>query len=127
VDQFFPPIHLQNGHLAPGQEVVIGPFPTPGQVFDSTFYRGIIGNLTASNWKGHGWMSIRPNGTGFDPVLGAINLHFGGKFVAWSNFFICQFGFGQVGQMSDGKFILHNGPAPADYLIDLHGLLGPDQ
>jgi hypothetical protein len=48
--------------------------------------------------------------------------------VAWSNFFICQFGFAVVqGMMSDGKFIIRNGPAATDYLVDLHGFLGPDQ
>jgi hypothetical protein len=128
VDMFFNPQHLTSGHLAPGAEVVIGPFPFPGSAFNSDSYDGIVGNLTASHWKGNGWLSVRPNGRPFDPAHQAINLHFGGKFVAWSNFFICQFGFAVAqGMMSDGKFIIRNGPAATDYLVDLHGFLGPDQ
>ena len=121
------PQHLQSGHLAPNAEVVIGPFLFPGTSFDSTNYRGIVGNLTASRWKGHGSMSVRPNGTPFVAATQAINLHFGGRFKAWSNFFICQFGFGTIGHQSDGKFIVRNGPVAADYLVDLHGFLDIDQ
>lgn len=126
---YFNPQHLHSGHLAPNAEVTIGPFPTPDQPFMSSDYLGIIGNLTATRWTGHGWMSIRPTGFPFDPAHQAINLHFGGQFRGWSNFFICQFSFDNVpqGGQSSGAFILHNGPVAADYLIDLHGFLGPDQ
>jgi hypothetical protein len=51
---YFNPQHIQSGHLAPNAEVTIGPFPTPDQPFQSSDYLGIIGNLTASRWKGHG-------------------------------------------------------------------------
>lgn len=123
----FNPLHLQSGHLAAGAEVVIGPFLFPGTPFDSTNYRGIVGNLTASRWQGkNGWMSVRPFGEPFDPPNQMINLHFGGKFDAWSNFFISAFGL-TGGPQSDGKFILRNGPIPADYLIDLVGFLDIDQ
>lgn len=123
----FNPLHLQSGHLAAGVEVVIGPFLFPGTSFDSTNYRGIVGNLTASRWQGkNGWMSVRPNGEPFDPPNQSLTLHFGGKFTAWSNFFICPFGL-TGGPQSDGKFIVRNGPIPADYLVDLYGFLDIDQ
>ena len=122
------PQHLTSGHLGANKEVVIGPFPFPGSTFDSTSYYGIVGNLTALRWQGkNGWMSVRPNGMPFVAGSQAINLHFGGKVEAWSNFFICQFGFGQTGQTSDGMFIIRNGPIPADYLVDLHGFMNIDQ
>ncbi len=128
VDMFFNPQHLAHGHLAPHAEVVIGPFPYPGSTeFSSDSYIGIVGNLTARRWKGAGWLSVRPNGYPFDPVHQAINLNFGGGVHAWSNFFICQFGFGVIGMASDGMFIIRNGPSATDYLVDLHGFLGPDQ
>ena len=129
VDMYFNPQHLQSGHLAANAEITIGPFPTPDQPFMSSDYLGIIGNLTASHWKGHGWMSIRPTAFPYDPAHQAINLHFGGQLKAWSNFFIVQFSFNNIpqGGRSDGQFILRNGPVAADYLIDLHGFLGPDQ
>jgi hypothetical protein len=127
---YFNPQHLAAGHLAANTEVTIGPFPTPDQPFMSSDYLGMIGNLTASKWKGHdGWMSIRPTGFPYDPAHQGLNLHFGGKVAAWSNFFIVQFSFDNIpqGGQSSGQFILRNGPIPADYLIDLHGFLGPDQ
>src|SRR5438309_2312098 len=65
---YFNPQHLTKGTLAPGAEVVIGPFPTPGQAFKSDSYLGIIGNLTAAQWKGPGWLSVRSNGYPFEPV-----------------------------------------------------------
>jgi hypothetical protein len=74
-------------------------------------------------------MSIRPSGYPFDAAHQAINLHFGAKFVGWSNFFICQFGFDNIpqGGRSSGQIIIHNGPVAADYLVDLHGFLAPSQ
>jgi hypothetical protein len=121
------PQHLTSGHLAANAEVVIGPFLFPGTAFDSTNYYGIVGNLTASRWQGkNGWMSVRPNGQPFVVGSQAINLHFGGKVAAWSNFFVCQFGF-PGGSLSDGKFIIRNGPVAADYLVDLHGFMNIDQ
>lgn len=123
----FNPLHLQSGHLGAGAEVVIGPFLFPGTTFDSTNYRGIVGNLTASRWHGkNGWMSVRPFGTPFDAPNEAILLHFSGNVAAWSNFFICPFGL-TGGPQSDGKFIVRNGPIPADYLVDLYGFLDIDQ
>ncbi len=134
VDMWFNPYRLVDtrGHakLAAGAEMVVGPFPTPAQPFNSDSYFGIVGNLTATRWtKGHGWLSVRPSTFSFDPAKGAINLHYAGKVEAWSNFFICQFGFATVqGMMSDGKFIIHNGgPGATDVIVDLHGFLGPDQ
>ena len=105
---------------------MIGPFLYPGTTFDSTNYYGIVGNLTAMRWRGHGWMSARPFGTPFVAGSQAINLHFGGRFVAWSNFFITTFGF-DSGPLSDGKFIIRNGPVATDYVVDLHGFLNLDQ
>jgi len=130
IGMFFNPFHLTSGHLAPGAEVVIGPFPYPGSTeFDSADYIGIVGNLTASRWRGNGWLSIRPTEFPFDPVNQAINLHFSGRPNAWSNWFITYFGRDNVatGKASNGQFIIRNGPAPTDYLVDLHGFLGPDQ
>jgi hypothetical protein len=121
------PQHLTSGHLAAGAEVAIGPFLFPGSTFDSTNYYGIVGNLTARRWKGNGWMSVRPNGMPFVVGSQAINLNFGGHFQAWSNWFICPFGFDNPGHTSDGMFIIRNGPAPADYLVDLHGFMDIDQ
>jgi hypothetical protein len=134
VDMWFNPYRLVDtrGHarLAAGAEMVVGPFPTPGQSFNSDSYLGIVGNLTATSWaKSGGWLSVRPTSFPFDPVHGAINLHFGGKVVpAWSNFFICQFGYGTGLQASDGKFVIHNGgPGATHVIVDLHGFLGPSQ
>ena len=129
LDMFFNPQHLTHGSLAPGAEVVIGPFPYPGSpTFTSANYLGIAGNLTAYGWSGHGWLSVRPNGMPFDAPHQAINLHFGGPGPAWANFFICQFGPPTlVGMPSDGSFIIRNGPSATSYLVDLHGFLGPDQ
>jgi hypothetical protein len=133
VDMFWNPFRLVDtrGHakLAPGEEMVVGPFPTPGQPFHSDSYIGIVGNLTATEWTKRGWLSVRPSSFPFDPKNGAINLHFGGHFEAWSNFFMCQFGFATVqGMMSDGKFIIHNGgPGATNVIVDFHGLLGPSQ
>ncbi len=106
---------------------MIGPFLFPGSAFDSTNYYGIVGNLTAMRWKGHGWMSVRPNGMPFVVGSQAINLNFAGHLRAWSNFFMCQFGFDNPGHTSDGKFIIRNGPVAADYLVDLHGFMNIDQ
>jgi hypothetical protein len=134
VDMWFNPYRLVDtrggARLAAGAEMVVGPFPTPAQAFNSDSYFGIVGNLTATEWtKSGGWLSVRPSSFPFDPVKGAINLHFSGKLVAWSNFFICQFGFPVAqGMMSDGKFIIHNGgPGATHVIVDLHGFLGPDQ
>jgi len=67
IGAFFNPLHIASGHLAPHAEVVIGPFPYPGStVFTSANYIGIVGNLTAKNWKGAGWMSVRSTDFPFD-------------------------------------------------------------
>lgn len=122
------PQRLTSGHLAPNAEVTIGPFLYPGSTFDSTNYYGIVGNLTATRWKGkNGWLTARPNGAPFQAGTQAIDLHFGGQVAAWTNFFISAFGFGEVGQTSDGKFIVRNGPIPTDYEVDLLGFLNIDQ
>jgi hypothetical protein len=116
--------HTKLGH---GGEVTLGPFPVPGPGgFTSDGYLGIVGNLTATAWTGAGWLAVRPNGTTFTAVS---NVNFAGPFPAWSNFFICQFGPspGGLGQLSDGKFIVHSGAAPTNFIIDLIGFLGPDQ
>ena len=126
---YFNPQRLTSGTLAPGAEVVIGPFPTPNQPFMSDSYIGVIGNLTANKFTGSGWLSVRPNGMPFVPGMQAQNLHFGGTAHAISNWFMCQFGFPvTTGMLSDGKFIIHNGGASAtSFFVDLHGFLGPDQ
>ena len=125
------PVHIATGHLQAGQEVVIGPFPSPGPNgggFSSDSYMGMVGNLTAMNWKGHGWMSVRSTDYAFDPVNQAQNLHFGGNLHALSNAFLTIFGFGGTasGMTSSGQFVLHNGPAAADYVIDLLSFLVDD-
>lgn len=124
------PVHVASGHLNPNQEVVIGPFPYPGSAFDSSSYLGMVGNLTARRWRGRGWMSVRSTDYAFDSTHQALNLHFGGGSVdAWSNAFVTVFGFSSAGTggASDGKFILRNGPAAADYIVDILAFLGPDQ
>jgi len=131
IGAFFNPLHIASGHLAPHAEVVIGPFPYPGStVFTSANYIGIVGNLTAKNWKGAGWMSIRSTDFAFDPPHQGINLNFSGPPRAWSNWFICQFGFTFTPGpdiVSNGQFIIRNGPSHADYVVDLHGFLTGDQ
>ncbi len=125
---YFNPQRLTVGTLAPGAEMVIGPFPTPNQPFMSSDYLGIIGNLTAFKFAGPGWLSVRPNGMPFVPGQQAQNLHFSGSIQAISNWFTCQFGFSTTGSASDGRFIVHNGGSSlTSFLVDLHGFLGPDQ
>ena len=119
---------LTSGHLTPNAEVVIGPFLYPGSTFDSTNYYGIVGNLTAMNWRGKdGWMTARPNATPFLGATSAIDLHFGGRVKAWTNFFMTVFGFEGGGGVSDGQFIIRNGPIATDYVVDLLGFLNIDQ
>ena len=135
IDEFWNPQHLVDtrggAKLGSGAEVVLGPFPVPGGGgFMSDDYYGLIGNLTAAGWTKRGWLSIRPNGMPFDPVHGAMLLHFGGKSVsAVSNFFVVQFGFPTVqGKKSDGKVVVHNGgPGATNLILDLFGFTGPDQ
>jgi len=126
------PIHVASGHLNAGQEVVIGPFPYPGSggALGSDDYWGMVGNLTATRWRGQGWMSARSTDYPFDPANQALNLHFGGHQVdAWSNSFVTIFGFNgtAAGKTTTGQFALRNGPAPADYVVDILAFLGPDQ
>ena len=90
----------------------------------------MVGNLTARRWKGQGWMSARSTDYPFDPANQALNLHFGGHQVdAWSNSFVTIFGFTgtAAGKTTTGQFALRNGPAPADYVVDILAFLGPDQ
>jgi hypothetical protein len=113
--------------LAAGAEMVLGPFPVPGfPAFTSDSYDGIIANLTAVQWTGRGWLSIRQNGTAFHPA--SIVVNFSGPSASLSNLFIRKFGFPIDGtHASDGKIIIRNGPAPTNFVIDLVGYLGPDQ
>lgn len=131
IGMFFLPIHVASGHLNPNQEVTIGPFPYPGSTtFTSQNYLGIVGNLTARRWKGAGWLAARSTDFPFDPVHEGINLNFSGPGRAWSNWFICQFGFTFTPGpdiVSNGQFILRNGPSHTDYVVDLHGFLTGDQ
>ena len=124
------PVHVASGHLNANQEVVIGPFPYPppnGGGFGSDSYMGMIGNLTALRWRGHGWLSCRSTDYAFDPANQAQNLHFGGNLRALSNVFLTDFGFtGGPGLASNGQFVLHNGPSATDYVIDLLAFLGQD-
>ncbi len=72
-------------------------------------------------------MSCRSTDYAFDPVNQAQNLHFGGNLRAISNVFLTDFGFtGGPGLASNGQFVLHNGPSPTDYVIDLLAFLGQD-
>ena len=135
IGPYFNPVHVASGHLAPNSEVVIGPFPypvppgTPLTGFDSADYSGMIGNLTATNWRGSGWLAARSTDDAYDPGHQALNLNFGGHFRAWSNAFVTKFGFTgtAAGKASTGQFILRSGPAATDYVVDILGFLGPDQ
>lgn len=124
------PVHVASGHLRANQEVVVGPFPYPppnGGGFDSQSYLGMIGNLTATRFKGQGWMSVRSTDYAFDPGHQALNLNFGGHVDAWSNSFTTAFGFTPApGFSSNGQFVLRNGPVAADYIVDLLAFLAGD-
>ncbi len=117
--------------LAPGADMVVGPFPTPTQPFNSDSYYGMAGNLTATGWgpKG-GWLSVRPNGSFFAGSQLPL-LYFGGKVKASSNFFVERFGFPtdtSSGAVSDGRLVIHNGgPTAVHFMIDVYFFLGPDQ
>ena len=115
--------------LAAGANMVVGPFPTPGQPFNSDSYSGMGANLTATAWGSRGWLSVRPNGATFAGTAVPL-LYVGGTAVAfWSNFFVERFGFPTAGGMaSDGKLVIHNGgPAAVHFMIDAYFYLGPDQ
>ncbi|HEY8813787.1 MAG TPA: hypothetical protein VIP57_01600 [Candidatus Dormibacteraeota bacterium] len=110
-----------------GGETVVGPYFYPGSTsFTWEDYSGIIGNLTAVSWTGTGWLSVRPSD---GALTGVSNINFWGTGPAWANFFICRFGTTSValGKVSDGKFIVHSGAAPTNFIVDIFGLLGPDQ
>ncbi len=66
VDVFWNPQKVLDtrGHarLAAGADKVVGPFPVPGTTFMSDDYLGFIGNLTAVNWTGAGWLGVRHHG-----------------------------------------------------------------
>ena len=125
---YFNPFHVASGHLAANSEMVIGPFPSIAG-FDSQSYFGMIGNLTARNWHGSGWLSVRSTDDAFDPVNQALNLNFGGHFRGWSNAFVVKFGFKGTafGMTSTGQFFLRSGPAATDFVVDALAFLGPDQ
>jgi hypothetical protein len=113
-----------------GGERVVGPYPYPGStMFTWEDYYGIIGNLTATAWNGPGWLSVRPDDAPFVPATAVSNVNFAGSFGGWANFFICRFGSTSIplGKVSDGKFIVHSGGAPTNFIVDIFGLLGPDQ
>ena len=110
-----------------GAETVVGPYFYPGSLtFTWEDYYGIIGNLTAVRWTGSGWLSVRPNDT---PPVGVSNLNFAGSVGAWANMFIVRFGSTTIPplKVSDGKFIVHSGGSPTNFIVDIVGLLGPDQ
>ena len=121
--------------LAPGADMVVGPFPTPGQPFNSDSYLGLAANLTATDWTGRGgWLSVRPNGARFAGAPAVPLVYFGGKVVeAWANFFVERFGDPlvvppPVDIRSDGRIVVHNGgPSPVHFLLDVYFYLGPDQ
>lgn len=73
-------------------------------------------------------MSVRSTDYPFDPANQAQNLHFGGNLRALSNAFATVFGFSGTasGMVSTGQFALRNGPAAADYVIDLLSFLVDD-
>jgi hypothetical protein len=129
VDIFKPPARVANTvggtKLAVGADMVLGPFPAGGG-FSSDSYNGMIGNLTAANWTGAGWLSVRKNGTPFVPA--SILVNYSGTGQRWSNFFIVRFGDPVVGGMaSDGKIIVRCGGNATNFIVDLIGFLGPDQ
>lgn len=110
-----------------GGETIVGPYAYPGSAtFTWEDYSGIIGNLTAVAWTGTGWLSVRPSDAS---VGGVSNLNFSGPSAAVANFFICRFGTTTVplGKVSDGKFIVHSGAGSTNFIVDIFGLLGPDQ
>ena len=110
-----------------GGETIVGPYPYPGSLtFTWEDYSGIIGNLTAVSWTGTGWLSVRPSD---GALTGVSNINFWGSGPAWANFFICRFGTTAIpiGKVSDGKFIVHSGAGPTNFIVDIFGLLGPDQ
>jgi len=75
-------------------------------------------------------MAVGSTDFALDPVHEGINLIFSGVPRAWSNWFICQFELTfEPGQdiVSNGQFIIRNGPSHADYVVDLHGFLTGDQ
>jgi hypothetical protein len=113
-----------------GGETIVGPYSYPGSAtFTWEDYYGIIGNLTATAWTGPGWLSVRPSDAPFVLATAVSNLNFQGSVSAWANFFICRFGSTTIppGKVSDGKFIVHSGGATTNFIVDIFGLLGPDQ
>jgi hypothetical protein len=113
-----------------GGETIVGPYAYPGSAtFTWEDYYGIIGNLTATAWTGTGWLSVRPSDAPFVLATAVSNLNFQGSFSGWANFFICRFGSTTIplGKVSDGKFIVHSGAATTNFIVDIFGLLGPDQ
>jgi hypothetical protein len=130
---WFSPYRVVSASLAAGASMTVGPFPTPGQPFQSDSYYGLAGNLTASRWGAHGgWLSVRPSGASF--VAPAVPLlYYGGHTVDhWSNFFIERFGaatvLGDPTIVSDGQLVVHNGGSSSvDFTLDVYFYLGPDQ
>ena len=73
-------------------------------------------------------MAARPNATPFLGATSAIDLHYSGRVQAWTNVFMTVFGCeGGGGGLSDGQFIIRNGPIATDYVVDLLGFLNIDQ
>jgi hypothetical protein len=113
-----------------GGETIVGPYFYPGS---STFtwedYYGIIGNITAVSQTGAGYLSVRPSDATFVAATAVSNVNFLGSSGAVANFFMCRFGSTSIplGKVSDGKFIVRSGGAPTNFIIDIFGLLGPDQ
>ncbi|MEP6753212.1 MAG: hypothetical protein ABI959_10760 [Candidatus Dormiibacterota bacterium] len=119
-----------SARIGHGAETIVGPYPYPGSLtFTWEDYYGIIGNLTAVSQTGAGYLSVRPSDATFVPATAVSNVNFLGSSGAVANFFMCRFGSTTIpsGKVSDGKFIVRSGGAPANFLIDIFGLLGPDQ
>jgi hypothetical protein len=119
-----------SARIGHGGETVVGPYFYPGSTtFTWEDYYGIIGNLTATSWTGAGWLSVRPDDVPFVSATAVSNLNFAGSLAGWANFFICRFGSTSIpfGKVSDGKFTVHSGGSPTNFIVDIFGLLGPDQ
>jgi hypothetical protein len=94
----------------------------------------MIGNLTAQNWNGRGWLAVRPH-------LAALNspppatVNFSGPPAAWSNLFVVGFGPPASGAVSpvvsDGKITIHCGASSSTVTtfitIDLYAYLSLDR
>lgn len=101
------------GPLASGTDHTFGPFAPGGATGSSTrSVIGMIGIVTATEWTGAGWISIRPGGNSYLTAYLIANLNFSGPLDALSNTFLVQFGAPAAGSgdVSNGQITVHIGP-----------------